>query len=323
MKHLCRVAAALLLATTLPAQAHEPGPPPGKLIDVGGRRLHLHCTGSGDPAVILEAGASSFAIDWTLVQTEIASTNRVCSYDRAGMGWSDSASASAPARSVPQDLRVLLQAAGEKPPYILVGASRGGLYVRRYQVDYPDEVVGMVLVDPAHEDRLFTMFEGQGVAIADLTAAQLESTIRPGDFRIPRRQPQKGEPFDRLPPDLYATRIILDTRLIAAQPTVVTYEMRLQGAERERADLAKLREVGRAQPRPFGDRPIVVLSRGLDASQEMKDVHAAAARISSNSRHTVVPGSGHEIHLFVPVTVIQAIRDVNEAVRTKSRLAPR
>src|SRR6266540_5205750 len=81
----------LCVATRFLSQVVEIGSPPGRLVDIGGRKLHLNCTGNGSPTVILEAGASSFAIDWALVQPEIARTNRVCSYDRAGMGWSDPA----------------------------------------------------------------------------------------------------------------------------------------------------------------------------------------------------------------------------------------
>src|SRR3954471_24802761 len=87
--------AACVLAGRGAAQAPDIGPPPGRMVDVGGRRLHLLCSGSGSPTVVLEAGASAFAIDWTLVQNEIAGTNRVCSYDRAGSGWSDSSTAAA------------------------------------------------------------------------------------------------------------------------------------------------------------------------------------------------------------------------------------
>jgi pimeloyl-ACP methyl ester carboxylesterase len=139
----------LLLALPLAAQVPEP---PGQLVDLGGRKLHIHCTGSGPPTVILEAGASSFSIDWSLVQPDIARTSRVCSYDRARLGWSDPGPAETAVNFV-QDLHRLLAAANEKGPYVLVGASMGGIYVRLFQMQHPEEVVGMVLVDPTHEFR--------------------------------------------------------------------------------------------------------------------------------------------------------------------------
>jgi pimeloyl-ACP methyl ester carboxylesterase len=166
---LCAVAPVL-------AQSADPGSPPGRLVDIGGRKIHLICTGSGSPAVILEAGASAFAIDWTLVQKEIARTNRVCSYDRAGSGFSDPAKGG-PRGGITVDLHSALQAAGERPPYVM--ASKGGIYVRLYEDQYPDEVVGLVLVDPTHEDRLFTIFEGKPVSIASLTAEQRRSSFHP------------------------------------------------------------------------------------------------------------------------------------------------
>lgn len=172
------VLAVMLVAATTMAQVPEPQrtgtqaelpPPPGRLIDVGGRRLHLLCSGEGSPTVILEAGASSFAIDWTLVQREVSRSNRTCSYDRAGMGWSDPTTPTTRASSA-VDLHALLEKAGERGPYVLVGASRGGLLVRSYLEAYPDDVVGFVFVDPSTEDRLFTMIDGQAMAIAETTA---------------------------------------------------------------------------------------------------------------------------------------------------------
>ena len=316
---------ALILFSVLAAagQTADIGEPPGARVDVGGRRLHVHCTGAGAPAVILEAGASAFAIDWSLVQPEIARTNRVCSYDRAGHGWSDPRKDAATPERVVADLHAALQAAGEKPPYVLVGASMGGLYVRLYQARFPGEVAGLVLVDPAHEDRLFTSFQGKAMAIAELTADQLRATIRPGPMRIPRRQPQTGVPFDKLPRELYERRVALEARLIASIPESLSSDVVLESAEGERATLAELRAARLAQEHPLGDRPVVVLSRGVDSSPEMRDVHATAARSSRNSRHTVVAGAGHELHLFEPAAVVQAIRDVVDSVRSGAMLPRR
>jgi pimeloyl-ACP methyl ester carboxylesterase len=302
------------------AQSVEIGPPPGKLVDIGGRKLHVNCTGDGAPTVILEAGASAFAIDWSLVQPEIAKTNRTCAYDRAGLGWSDAGGSKGV--GVVTDLHAALQAAAERPPYVLVGASMGGIYVRLYEARYPNDVLGMVMVDPAHEDRLFAMFQGKPVEIASLTAEQYRSTYSTGPIRVPRRAPQTGAPFDRLPPDLYKVRVELERRAIAAIPDVVPYETAVKSGEEERAALAELRELGTKQDHPLEDRPLVILTRG-DAEQSLKESRERLARISTNARHSVIAGAGHEIHLFAPDTVIQAIQDVLNAVKSNGRLPPR
>jgi pimeloyl-ACP methyl ester carboxylesterase len=312
--------ATLLLGTIGVAQRIDVGPAPGRLVDVGGRRLHLNCSGSGSPTVILEAGASAFALDWSLVQPGVARTNRVCSYDRAGLGWSDARpDVDTPARVV-ADLRRLLSAAGERPPLVLVGASWGGLYARLYLLDHAEDVAGLVLVDPSTEDGLFTMFEGKDVAIASLSAEQLASTLpASGSVPIPRRPAQRGAPFDRLPPELYQLRITLDGRVIASMPPSVGADIVRESSEGQRAALARLSDVRAAQERPMGDRPLIVLTRGQGGSAE---AHARLARQSANSRHTIVPEAGHEIHLFVPAAVVSAIQDVSLAVRQKQPLPP-
>ena len=310
------------MALRLGAQLPALPAPPGKLVDVGGRRLHLLCSGQGTPTIVLEAGASAFAIDWTLVQREMAATNRVCSYDRAGMGWSDSSTAHTRA-SEARDLHTVLVAGGERPPYVMVGASRGGLLVRAYVLDYPDEVAGLVLVDPASEDRLYTMFNGDGVLIASLTPEQLRTTLPRQPVNVPRRRPQSGAPFDRLPPELYRQRIQLDERLIASIPDIVMPDVIATVQESERALLARLLASRSSSSHPLGDRPTVVLSRGDERDAGRESVHAALAALSRSSRHSVVPGAGHEIHLFEPRAVVQALRDVLVAIDRKTPLPPR
>jgi pimeloyl-ACP methyl ester carboxylesterase len=320
---LCLFAAASVQAA---AQRADIGPPLGRLIDLGDRKLHVHCTGSGSPTVVLEAGASSFALDFSLVQPEIAQTNRVCSYDRAGIGWSETRPAVDTPTRVVGDLRATLFASGEKPPYVMVGASFGALYVRLYQLEHPDDVVGLVLVDPATEDRLFTLFEGKMVTIGSLTAEQLLTTL-PASGAVPNRAgtrpPQTGAPFDRLPQDLYATRIRLDERLIAAQGPSVSAEIVREGAEANRAMLARLLASRTAKAAPMRNTPTVVLTRGIDMTPGIAENHAALAALSTNSRHTVVHDAGHEIHLFAPAMVVQAIRDVSVAARQGTQLPKR
>lgn len=304
----------LLGLVTGPAAQDALGPPPGRLIDVGGHRLHLWCLGSGSPTVIFEAGASAFALDFSLVQPEIAKTTRVCSYDRAGSGWSDARPEVETPLRVIADLRALLQAAGEMGPFVMVGASRGGLYVRLYQAEYPADVAGLVLIDPAVEDQLFTMFEGKGVAITDLTAEQYESMQPPAAtvIPIPTRQPQTGAPFDRLPEALYARRIELDRRLIASMPATVTGAIAAEFGIADHAMLSRLNTARKGTSAVLGDLPLAVLTRGRGGQP---DAHADLAQMSRNGRHVIVPDAYHEIHLSDPDAVVKAVTNVALLVR--------
>ena len=130
-------------------------PPPGKLIDVGGYRLHLYCTGtshSGSPTVILEAGGGGGSVGWSKIQPGVASFTRVCSYDRAGYGWSDNGPLPRTAGRIVTELHTLLTRAAVPGPYVLVGHSFGGLIVRLYAYRYPQQVAGLVLVDSISEE---------------------------------------------------------------------------------------------------------------------------------------------------------------------------
>lgn len=309
-------------ASALLAQPADIGTPLGQLIDIGGRNLHFHCTGSGAPTVILEAGASSFAIDWALVQPELARSHRVCSYDRAGFGWSDARPGTETPAKIVADLHAGLAAIAEKPPFLLVGASFGAIYARTYHLDYPSEVVAMVLVDPATEDRLFTKFEGRTVTIGSLTAEQFASTFpAAGPIPVPSRPVQRGAPFDRLPGALYEARLKLDQRLIESMPSSITADFLREYQEGQRAALARLLDSRSNAKFPIGDRPLVVLTRGDGQTPGIEENHAGLARLSTNSRHTVVEGSGHEIHLYAPKAVIQAVLDASQAARLHRGLA--
>jgi len=305
---------AALAAQTLP-------PAPGKMFDVGnGRRLHLLCSGSGSPSIIIEAGASAFAIDYTLVQRELEKTHRVCSYDRAGSGWSDPLPPFTPAKDT-ADLHALLQAANEPPPYVLVGASRGGLLIRGYLAAYPSEVVGLVFIDPATEDRLFGVVGGRPMAIAQMTAAEMRSTIPSRPMRVPKRPIQQGPPFTLLPAELYKQRLLLDERLISLMPETLTPEQLLAYQESERVFLASLLAT-RKSGQPFGDRPTIVLARGKGGNEGIETSQRLIAGLSTNSRFSVIAGSGHEIHLYEPRAVVNAVNDVLESIAKKTQLRP-
>ena len=128
-------------------------PIPGELVDVGLYQLHIYCTGSGSPAVILESGLGDSYISWKKVQPQIAKFTRVCSYDRAGLGFSYYTRHPSTSKHFAQELHTLLHNAGIPPPYVLVGHSMGGFTVRLYASLYRSEVAGMVLVDSSHPEQ--------------------------------------------------------------------------------------------------------------------------------------------------------------------------
>ena len=128
-------------------------PPPGRRVRVGKHFLHIHCAGEGGPAVILDAGIAASSLSWSRVQPEVAQFTRVCSYDRAGLGWSDRALQRLTAAQMADALHTLLDAAGVARPFVLAAHSFGGLVVRAYAGKYPQAVVGIVLVDALHPDE--------------------------------------------------------------------------------------------------------------------------------------------------------------------------
>lgn len=127
--------------------------PPGKLIDVGGYSLHINCTGEGNQTVVLEAGHAGNCLEWALVQSEASKFIRVCNYDRAGYGWSEESPYPRTSEQIVLELHTLLNKAQIPKPYILVGHSLGGINIRLYAHQYPNEVSGIILVDSSHEDQ--------------------------------------------------------------------------------------------------------------------------------------------------------------------------
>jgi pimeloyl-ACP methyl ester carboxylesterase len=194
---------------------------------------------------------------------------------------------------------------------------------------HPSDVAGMVFVDPSHEDRLFVDVDGKTVPIWARSVDEIRAALPPASawdavraiISRPTRDPQTGAPFDRLPRDLYDARVEFDRRLIhSGAPT--TYDQYVEQEIGRQSAYVVLHERATIAERAFGDRPVIVLTRG-SANEELNKVHAVLAAESTNSRHTVVAGAGHEIHLFAPGAVIQAVQDVVEASRRGSRLPPR
>jgi pimeloyl-ACP methyl ester carboxylesterase len=291
-------------------------PAPGRLVDVTGYRLHIYCMGEnqeGSPTVILEQGAGGISAAWARVQPEIAKVTRVCAYDRAGMGWSDPSPEPRDAEHIAAELHTLLQNAAIPAPYVLVGWSYGGLYTRRYAGQYPDQVVGMVLLDSSHPDQWSSTAAGK---------AQYESfarvyTIAPwlariGVMRVMGAvQPDSGLPT----PQSGALKASF----------AATKDWDAQSAE----FLASFATDDQVRAiRSLGDLPLFVLTgteHGTPADQEelwqswQKDL----ALLSTNSVHQVVTGADHADFWLDPETAqisVQAAMHVLEAVRTGEHL---
>ncbi len=139
------------LAEAADAKAY---PPPGQLVDIGGYRLHINCTGSGSPTVVIDAGLGDWSTMWGFVQPEVAKTTRVCTYDRAGVGWSDAGPLPRDAAQFAKELHSLLQNANIPGPYVVVGHSLGGLSVRVFVHEYASDVAGVVLIESMNPRQL-------------------------------------------------------------------------------------------------------------------------------------------------------------------------
>lgn len=313
----------LVLASLLHVQG-EPTqryPPPGRLIDVGGRKLHLHCTGSGSPTIVLMAGGGAFSIDWALVQPRVAGITRVCSYDRAGLAWSDPGPADETVEQTIADLRALLRAGGEKGPYVLVGASVGGIFIRAYQRTFPEDVAALVFTNSSN--RIGRAVKGGKVGLLwDLTEEEIRSTFPlPASVKGPAPT-RVGEPFDRLPSELQAVRLWLEVRLWETwEPTKAGPESTLSW---RKEFLRIFEETDAGKKPPLGALPVIVVSSDPPGgSSERESRNGAAARLdvlSSKTLHITATGSGHEIHLYQPDRVVQALEQAVSAVRSGTPL---
>ena len=316
--------------------AIPPIPPPGRLIDLGTHRLHIHCTGTGTPAVVFDAALGGSSISWRLVQSAVSDVTTACTYDRAGFGWSEAGPRPRTATRIADELGRLLRLAAVPPPYVLVGHSFGGLTMRLFAERNPALVAGFVFVDPAHpEDWLeppaaerARIAKGvrlcrHGAAAARLGLATLVAAlvsagalnaargvtalVSRGGLR--RQDEEILAPVSKLPHDV---RPML--KWMWTQPRF----FEALGSQIE-SICASAAEVP-LQP-DYGERPLVTIS-ATDASAQRLARQDALARQSTRGRHLVAENSGHWIPLDEPAMVVAAIRDVVQAVRAAHGVNP-
>ena len=285
-------------------------PPPGQLVDVGGYQLHLHCLGTGSPAVVTENGLGGSSPDWTLVQPAVSQTTRVCSYDRAGSGWSEVGPTPRTSCQISTELHTLLTKAGIAGPYVMVGHSAGGMHAQVYASQYPTDVAGLVLVDPTPAQ-----------AIMRFTPEQ-RRTVLPNLDQLPLLQAMEFLGVMRLLP-LPGADVL--TALPAATQAQVRAHRLQSGAmaamAAEAASLAtSIQETTAANPLP-PERPLLIVWHGIPAEPVELEPLAQAnmeelLQRSANSKFVVAEQSGHAIPFERPAVVIDAINQVVTAVRT-------
>jgi pimeloyl-ACP methyl ester carboxylesterase len=281
-------------------------PMPGRLVEASGLRMHIYCTGDGGPAVILDSGLGDTYVSWHKVQPKIAEITRVCSYDRAGLGYSDPSPRPRTSRVIAEELHALLQAAGIAPPYVLVGHSMGGYDVRVYASLYRSEVAGMVLVDSSHPEQE-SRFPPELKNMKGSWLREAEFLEYSVPFGIPRLLGLCDEdPVQRA----------ADCNFHSAREA--TEEMK---AFPESA--AQTSATG-----PLGDLPLAVLSHDPDkpmaelpadvakpTNQAWDKMQEELSHLSSRGTRTIAKGSSHYVQIDRPEVVIEAVRSVVEQAR--------
>lgn len=299
-------------------------PPRGQLVDIGGRKLHLDCRGSGSPTVILESGVDpNGTLSWRPVHDSIARITRTCAYDRAGIMWSDDKSGPHDGEGVARDLHAMLEKAGIGGPLVLVGLSAGGPYAMTYTRLYGDDVKGIVFVDASHADQGKKLPPPGRKAYVELpfVPRAMSALAWTGIWRLVPAQAAPGEP----PAEAGARQAYMGHSIGG-----VIAEMDALPAIWEQA--GKLRNLG--------DRPVVVLTSTQPYPPEMlqglgvtkaegegmqarwKALHAEIASWSTRSRQELVPDAGHYIQNERPDVVVRAVDEVVKAVRADAVKAP-
>lgn len=306
-------------------------PPPGRLVRSRGPRLHLLEQGSGEPAVFLEAGVAGSLLGWARVQPEIAQFTRVCSYDRAGLGWSDPAAAPRTLDNLIAEFSDLRQLAGDSRPIVLAGHSFGALLVRAYACRYPESVAGLVLIDPAGvqtwseagtaDRRRLAMgarLSRRGALLARLGIVRFTlDLLASGSRWLPEvvGKTAAGRGSSTI------TRLIGEVQLLPAEcaPRIRSHWSNPRGFRAMAEYLECLPQVAAAlkDMRVPSNIPVTILSAGTATGPELAERERWAAE-SERGRHIIIPDSGHWIQIRRPEAVVEAVREMVAELRAAS-----
>ena len=277
-------------------------PPPGRMVDVGGHRLHINCVGTGSPTVVIDAGWMDWSTSWSSwVQPGVAATARICTYDRAGYGSSGPGPLPRTAERVAQELHTLLQRADLPGPYVMIGHSLGGAHVRVFAHAYPADVAGVVLIE----------------SMNPRTTKPLARSPEPVDG------PSRGDWLLTLPARVGAMRALAGPLGIKAglAPGVADAYAAFWVTPRY---LQTTIDEGRGMPESLaqaravtslGATPLIVLSRGRDQDAVHVAEQAELLQLSSNSRQIIADRSGHNVQVDQPAAAVEAIAQMVERVR--------
>lgn len=283
-------------------------PPPGQLVTVGDYRMHISCVGQGSPAVILDAAGGNSSASWGLVQPEVSRSNRVCAYDRAGMGWSERGPTPRDLEQHARELRSLLSGAGIRAPYVLVGHSYGARVALVYAKTYPSEVVGMALIDPGKldDDARFPP-ENRSELVSERHTITLARWLAP--FGIVRLFLPKAE-YDDLPKENQAADRAFNVTTKFFRTLSDQYDVLPQtySQQREVTDL--------------GTTPLVIISATVpddDTRRVWTDMNGELTKLSTRGVHRVVPGATHSQLLYKREPAQKTIDAIRQVVQSANQ----
>ena len=275
----------LLLFCVVDARAEGIGLPQGRFVEVDQHRMHIDCTGKGQVTIVVDSGIGGASVEWLLVRQQLDSQVRFCAYDRAGYGWSDPGFSARTTENISAELQQLLNAAGEKPPYVMMGHSFGGFTARYFAHRYPNQVIGMVFIDASHPDQTQRMKK--------LVTGTKKRTNGVNPLQAP-----KNDSIANLPEPHRSQATFLNSRrkAIFAQMDEIKHFS-------ESADQVK-------EATPLPDIPTLVITRGKkvwpdDTQGQLmeatwKELQSSLADLTSHGRQRIAEGSGHNIHLDQP-----------------------